>query len=240
MDVSTSKPVGGWEPTTMEWGTIAFEETRMRFADPIANARRPRSQAFALWALSHDPLLEGEEEGDGGPDLGGSTANLPISSILELLSANRKSGTLHITSGCETFTLEILEGDVVHASSNQSPHEQLLGSILVARDKIGVEQLEDFYRRYATRSPAVDEAVERESLVSREDLRSAIEAQVQQLFNRLYAAGSGTFDFYAGGSSNLEQRIRMSVTRLLLESARTKDEQDRQFQSDAAEETRTV
>ncbi len=60
MDVSTSKPVGAWQPTTMEWGTIAFEETRMRFADPIANARHPRSQAFALWALSHDPLLEGE------------------------------------------------------------------------------------------------------------------------------------------------------------------------------------
>lgn len=60
MDVSTSKPVGAWQPTTMEWGTIAFEETRMRFADPIANARHPRSQAFALWALSHDPLLQGE------------------------------------------------------------------------------------------------------------------------------------------------------------------------------------
>jgi hypothetical protein len=180
-----------------------------------------------------------EQEADGDPDLGGSTANLPISSILELLSANRKSGTLHITSGCETFTLEILEGDVVHASSDQSPHEQLLGSILVARDKIGVEELEDFYRRYATRSPPVDETVEHEGLVSREDLRSAIEAQVQHLFNRLYAAGSGTFDFYAGGISNLEQRIRMNVTRLLLESARTKDEQDRQLQSDAAEGTRT-
>ena len=60
MDVSTSKPVGAWQPTTMEWGTIAFEETKMRFADPIANARHPRSQAFALWALSHDPLLQGE------------------------------------------------------------------------------------------------------------------------------------------------------------------------------------
>ena len=60
MDVSTSKPVGSWEPTTMEWGTIAYEETRMRFADLMANVRQPRSQAFALWALSHDQFLDGD------------------------------------------------------------------------------------------------------------------------------------------------------------------------------------
>ncbi len=110
----------------------------------------------------------------------------------------------------------------------------------MARDQIGVEQLEEFYKRYTRRSITMDETLERESLVSREDLVSALEAQVQELFHRLYAAGSGTFDFYAGGSSNIEQRIRMNVTRLLLESARTKDEQERQSQFDPAEEAGTV
>lgn len=170
------------------------------------------------------------EQGERAPALRGFTSSLPISSILELLSASRKSGTLCVTSEGEHFTLEILEGDVVHASSDRSTREQLLGSILVARDKIGVEQLEDFYRRY-TQTSEVDDS-EHETLVSREDLMSALEEQVQELFNRLYSAGNGVFCFYEGGRSNVEQRIRMNVTKLLLESARTQDELERRPEPD--------
>lgn len=170
-------------------------------------------------------LASPSEGSDRAPTLGGSASALPIPSILELLSANRKSGTLSVTSGGERFTLEILEGDVVHASSDRSTREQLLGSILVARDKIDAEQLEDFYKRYTQSSEGED--AEHETLVSREDLMSALEEQVQELFNRLYSAVEGTFSFFEGESSNVEQRIRMNVTKLLLESARTKDEADR-------------
>ncbi len=140
---------------------------------------------------------------------------------MELLSSNRKSGTLRIIGDCETFTLEILEGDVVHASSDRSTQEQLLGSILVARDKIGVEQLDDFYKRF---TPGAGGPSDGESLVSTEDLKSALEAQVQELFNRVHAADTGAYSFFEGERSNVEQRIRMNVTRLLLESARTADE----------------
>ena len=226
-DAEQTAPIDS--PALLDNALSKLEAGARGLSDLISMGERPES------STSGD-----SDEADGNPDLGGSTANLPISSILELLSANRKSGTLHMTSGVETFTLEILEGDVVHASSNQYAQEQLLGSILVARDQIGVEQLEEFYKRYTRRSNATDETLERESLVSREDLVSALEEQVQELFNRLYAAGSGTFDFYVGGSSNIEQRIRMNVTRLLLESARTKDEQERQSQFGPAEEAGTV
>jgi Domain of unknown function (DUF4388) len=160
------------------------------------------------------------------PTLTGVTKKMPIASILEFLSVNRQSGTLYLTNLQETFSLEILEGDVVHASSDLSTQEQLLGSILVARDKIGTEQLEDFYRRFTPHASA-DNSADHEELVSREDLKLALEAQVQELFNRLYAADDCSFHFYEGETSGVEQRIRMNVTRLLLESARTQDELER-------------
>jgi len=168
------------------------------------------------------------------PELRGNTSKLPIASILGFLSMNRQSGTLHLTNVRETFTLEILEGDVVHASSNLSTDEQLLGSILVARDKIGTEQLEDFYKRFTPDAEAIDSG-DQEDLVSREDLKLALEAQVQELFNRLYAANDCTFCFYEGETSGVEQRIRMNVTRLLLESARNLDELERPDPVDPAE-----
>ncbi|MHC4513359.1 MAG: DUF4388 domain-containing protein [Planctomycetota bacterium] len=196
-------------------------------------APEPQAQPVQEQPVEAQPPQEQPVQGPPC-DLRGSTRSLPISSILELLSTNRKSGTLHMTSNEETFTLEILEGDVVHASSDRSTQEQLLGSILVARDKIGTEQLEDFYKRFTPHSGADDEPSEHEELVSREDLKLALEAQVQELFNRLYAAEQGTFWFYEGGSSNVEQRIRLNVTRLLLESARTKDEAERQQPADPA------
>ena len=90
-------------------------------------------------------------------------------------------------------------------------------------DLVTAEQLEDFYKRYTQSAQGEDD----ESLVSREDLMSALEEQVQELFRRLHKVDQGAFSFFEGESSNVEQRIRMNVTTLLLESARTKDEAER-------------
>lgn len=186
---------------------------------PVAQEQETAEQAAGEQTAEALEAQEPQRE----PELRGFTNKLSIASILDFLSINRQSGTLYLTNTRETFTLEILEGDIVHASSNLSNDEQLLGSILVARDKIGTEQLEDFYRRF---SPNADtqSTSDYEDLVSREDLKLAVEAQVQELFNRLYAADDCSFCFYEGETSGVEQRIRMNVTRLLLESARNQDE----------------
>ena len=88
---------------------------------------------------------------DQGPCiLRGSTTALSIPDLLQLLSRHKKTGTLRIITESETFTLEIFDGDVVHACSDRAPKDQLLGSILVARNSISVEQLEQFFEQFAT------------------------------------------------------------------------------------------
>ena len=60
MDMRTDT-IGSWEPMAREWGTTAYEETKIQFVELVLGSAQPRPQAFALWALSHDPSLEGEE-----------------------------------------------------------------------------------------------------------------------------------------------------------------------------------
>lgn len=156
--------------------------------------------------------------------LRGSSSCLSVTEILAFLSSHHKTGTLRVCSGRETFTLEIHSGDVVHACTDSSREDQLLGSILVARDSISTAALEEFFKCFTSADGMIGDALEHAQLVSRADLQEALEHQVQELFHRLFHADPASFFFYEGGERTLEQRIRMNITQLLLESARNTDE----------------
>jgi len=157
--------------------------------------------------------------------LRGSSTALSIPNLLEVLSSHKKTGTLRISTEHENFTLEILDGDVVHACSDHAPRDQLLGSILVARSSISIEQLEQFFEQFTRPEGRLGDFLERQQLVSRADLQDALKHQVQMLFRRLFASGTGSFFFHEGKRVGVEERIRMNITQLLLESARMHDEQ---------------
>ena len=166
-------------------------------------------------------------EDKGACLLRGSSMSLSIPNLLELLGSHKMTGTLRISTDDETFTLELLDGDVVHACSDDAPKDQLLCSILVARNKISLKQLEQFFERFTKPAEAISDQLESEQLVSRGDLQEALEHQVQMLFLRLYAAGYGSFFFHEGRRRDAKDRIRMNITQLLLDSARVHDEEQR-------------
>ena len=60
-NTNTSTPAARWKPTSQEWGLAAYAETKTKFADLIMGSDQPRAQAYALWALCHDPALDGRE-----------------------------------------------------------------------------------------------------------------------------------------------------------------------------------
>ena len=60
METKTRDSVDVWKPTTRAWGTLAYEETTMRFPELVTSSTNDRSQAFALWALAHDSSLHGD------------------------------------------------------------------------------------------------------------------------------------------------------------------------------------
>ena len=156
--------------------------------------------------------------------LRGISPSVPIQSVLAFLSSNNKTGTLRFRTRPENFTLEIVDGDVVHTFSDQPPAGERLGDILVSRGALDSDTLEQFLEKYADSSVTLGQALEQEELVAMDEMREALEQQTQQLFHRVFSADDAAFYFYHAESSTPELHIRLKMIQLLLESARTHDE----------------
>src|SRR5262249_18671142 len=99
-----------------------------------------------------------------------------------------------------------------------------LGTVLVARNKLSTEKLEEFLERYCPEDGKIGEVMKRAHLVSEDDLRDALEWQVRELFHRVSSIDDAVFSFREGAISRLELRVCLNTTQLLLEGALALDE----------------
>ena len=152
---------------------------------------------------------------------------ISIPDILGFLKIQSKTGLLTVTLGMEIVTIELEQGELVHAISDNAPLEARLGEILVRQGALSRGHFESFLVHSApATTKRLGELLEAKGLVTREQLRRALETQVQSLFHRLFEAQNACFTFVEGKPAESDGRIRMDVTSLLLESARHKDEAD--------------
>ncbi|MFT7665132.1 MAG: hypothetical protein ACI87A_003367 [Planctomycetota bacterium] len=152
-------------------------------------------------------------------DFRGLSWSIGIPELLSFLESINKTGTVCVTTFDETFTIVINNGQVVHASSSASPAGLRLGDILVSQGATTYRALQDFISEHLVTGACMGAAVVAKGLVSREQLATALEAQVQFLFHRLFNATDATYTFYDGRRSSNEHQVRMNLTRLLLESS---------------------
>ena len=68
------------------------------------------------------------------------------------------------------------------------------------------------------------DALVKAGLITQAALNSAIQFQAQRVFNRAYGLGDAHFRFDAGVCADCPSGIRISVTHMLFESARERDE----------------
>jgi hypothetical protein len=156
--------------------------------------------------------------------LEGDTRTIAIADLIGWLGVQEKTGVLTIRTDGENFTLMFKQGSLIHAASDNPPRGARLGEVMVGLGLITQHQLDQFLGRYAESSERVGEAMEREELVTKDQLRRALEAQVQRLFLRMFEDSKASFSFAEGGFPEADHRIRMNVTHLVLESARQRDE----------------
>lgn len=157
--------------------------------------------------------------------LNGRCAFVGFSELLEFLGSLRKSGILWVKSPAETITIQLQDGFVVHASTNNSPRDERLGNVLVLQGAIEAHRLEAFLARHSRWNGKLGVALERDELVSPDQLVRALEYQIQKLFERLaHSPPEATFTFNEQpGMVAADNRVRMSVVQLLLESLERKD-----------------
>ncbi len=159
--------------------------------------------------------------------LRGTTATLPLADLLAVLAEREQTGTLKIRARHgECFLLEFLDGAVVHAASDTPLPNQLLGNILVARDRLCPERLKQFLVDFAPSDGPIGQALAQAELVSEDDLREALSEQVRRLFQRIYELDDATFCFTTGTNRDLELRATVNTAMLLDSIARTEEADD--------------
>jgi Domain of unknown function (DUF4388) len=163
--------------------------------------------------------------------LRGTTKAVSVTELLGLLGTQGKTGTLWLKTDEEVFLLEFVDGAVVHAGTNRPVAAERIGTILVAQNKISQKRLLDELAK-ANVVP-IGETMLKAELFSENDLRDALEHQVQSLFHRIYGIEDARFAFRDGAVSDVEKRVCLCTTQLLLESARCIDEQARDEEREA-------
>ncbi|MEM9381163.1 MAG: DUF4388 domain-containing protein [Planctomycetota bacterium] len=169
------------------------------------------------------PSLDDDEGSAGPPQFVGSTDALSIPELIGFFQLQAKTGILTIEGESETFTLEYLRGELVHVASSASPDGERLGETLVRLGHVTEEQLEEFLAQ-STGAERLGELLRRGDVISDEAVSEALQSQVQSIFHRLCAMSGCSFAFREGLQGEPQARARYNVTRLLLESARQRDE----------------
>ena len=195
------------------------------------------------WAASHLNLaireLSGEGPGsdeledaqsappiDGGmmDGLRGTTRSITLSEILGFIATLRKTGVLRVSTDAESFLVQLEDGHVVYAQADAPPPGQRLGEILVARGSLTQAELDQALHEHSGAEDVLGRRLLNEGLLSQADLKLALAFQIQCIFHRLFEATGALFQFDEGVTAIRTDDVRLNVTSLLLESARSSDE----------------
>ena len=139
------------------------------------------------------------------------------------LQMQQKSGVLRVNISTEVVTLVFDEGDLIHASSDNAPPGGRLGEILIEQGALDMQRLERFLVSYSSGTTRLGDALESESVITKDQLREALDAQVQLIFERLFTSENAYYRFREGHMEAEIQR-RRNVFQLLLETCRVHDE----------------
>jgi len=216
--LATDAEGGRWNPETPSGGQAWVQRS-------VQNHHRVLTAALGSGSAG-GPSIPLTRKRTRDAEMQGTTEFISVPDLVSLLQSQWKSGTLHIEAPDEHFELQFESGGLLHASSSASPEGQRLGDILVRRGAIAREDLD---RLLAGKKAAerMGDLLMRGELVPRADLTAALDEQVQHIFHRVFSLPKSRFEFHEGLDGEPSDRVRYNVTRLLLESARHCDEQNK-------------
>ena len=173
----------------------------------------------------------GEEQEDGGlPSLDvarqalqGNSWSIPLPDLIGFLAAGRKTGVLWVDSAEENFLIGLVDGKLMHATSDCATEGARMGEVLVGMGSLTQGQLDRFLEEREDQSLSGETLLDA-GLISGGELQEALTHQAQQLFHRLIETKNAIFRFREGMEVLLTHEMSLNTTQLILESARLKDE----------------
>jgi len=155
-------------------------------------------------------------------DIKGKLRAIGFSSVLQILSAENKTGILQLSQGQKTSALCLKDGQVIAASSNHGPQ---LGQILFERGFVSLKRLQKVLDEAKASGRHLGETLLDLGHISQETLKSVIRQQIKQTIQGLVRWQEGIFQYRDGPIEFDERGIEnISIMGMMLDAFRLSDE----------------
>jgi hypothetical protein len=155
--------------------------------------------------------------------LKGNLETFFLSSILQLLHDERKTGALQVRHGDDEVRVIVKNGNVVYAMSTNK--EARLGNLLRSKGVISLEQLETCLEDGRKKKQALGRVLVERGYIDLDLLQRFIRKQVEEIVYNIFFWETGDF-VYRDAHLDLSGLVitQLDITRILLEASRRIDE----------------
>ncbi|MGE5342676.1 MAG: DUF4388 domain-containing protein [Candidatus Omnitrophota bacterium] len=155
--------------------------------------------------------------------LRGNLKSFFLSSILQLLHNDKKTGALQLKNAEDEVQIILQDGNIIYAMSSNK--EFRIGRLLRRKEIITSEQLQECLLEGKERKQALGKILVEKGFVTQEQLRQFIQQQVEEIVYGVFLWDSGHF-LYKDARLDLSGMIVtfLDMTKIILESSRRIDE----------------
>jgi hypothetical protein len=156
--------------------------------------------------------------------LTGNLRTVPLSDLLQLVSAAGKSGMLSVSQEGKKRQIYFMKGNIVCATASGS-EDELLGNLILTQKKIPRSELERALSLQKLTRRRLGSLLQEMGLLSREELVKLLRFQVEEIVYNLFGWNSGEFTFYEGESPPPELvTTQLNTMNVIMEGTRRIDE----------------
>jgi hypothetical protein len=158
--------------------------------------------------------------------LEGTLRDFSLADIFQLIGLQRKTGVLTLRSPEDVVTVSFLDGRVVGADSLNKRLEDRLGQVLLKTEAVDKSQLDIALKTQMETLQRLGHILLHQGVLSREELRKALEQQILQIVFRVFRWQDGDYQFSQETSVDYDVELvnPLASESILMEGARMLDE----------------
>ena len=156
--------------------------------------------------------------------LSGSLREFALSEILQLLSSQRKTGSLRLTRGSDMRVVYLLEGRIASMRDRGYSEEDPLARFLRRVHRLSEEQLRGIASIHAESNRDLVDLLLNGRYIEREELAMLYERMVLDVLHEILAWEDGTYSFSNVSPPESALSVSLSTESMLMEAVRRTDE----------------
>lgn len=159
--------------------------------------------------------------------LSGSLREFSLSEILQLLSSQRKTGSLRLTRGQEARVVYLLEGRIASVRDRGLPGDDPLATFLRRVHRLSEEQMRGIGSIHAESGRDLVDLLLNGRYIEREELGMLYERLVLDVLHEVLSWEDGVYSFANGTPPESALPVSLSTESMLMEAVRRTDEMRR-------------